>query len=70
MTHIADAHRQWHEVHGINNVCPLDCGAGEAMMDDWDQEAYAIDAGEPSFRCGHCKGRHISVDMARKCANA
>jgi len=29
MTWIADAHREWHTVHGTFAVCPLDCGAGE-----------------------------------------
>lgn len=69
MTYLADAHRDWHAVHGLNAVCPLDCGAGEAVMEDWEHEADSIEAGAPSFRCGHCKGRHTSVAMARRCAD-
>lgn len=30
MSWIADAHRDWHYAYGKNNVCPLDCGVGEA----------------------------------------
>lgn len=70
MAYLADAHRDWHAVHGLNAVCPLDCGAGEAAMQAWEQEQDSIEAGEPSFRCGHCKGRHTSVFMARECAKA
>lgn len=36
MSWIADAHREWHTVHGQNTVCPLDCGAGE--VNDYDEE--------------------------------
>jgi len=40
MAWLADAHREWHYVHGANTVCPLDCGVGEDM-DQWDEESYA-----------------------------
>ena len=26
---LADAHHQWHSIHGADAVCDLDCGAGE-----------------------------------------
>jgi len=42
MAWLADAHREWHYVHG-QVVCPLDCGIGEDVYDEFgdDEEAYA-----------------------------
>ena len=43
MAWLADAHREWHYVHGALTVCPLDCGVGEDVYDEFgdDEEAYA-----------------------------
>lgn len=35
------AHREWHYVNGANAVCPLDCGVGEGLYDEDEQEANA-----------------------------
>jgi hypothetical protein len=32
--HIADAHSQWHSIHGDGDECPLDCGAGGFDRDE------------------------------------
>lgn len=63
MTWIADAHREWHTVHGQNAVCPLDCGVGEAAA-----EAAAAEQEFGSVRCGHCGGRHWDVAGVKACA--
>jgi len=36
MSFLAEAHQEWHTVHG-QVVCPLDCGIGEGQ-DDYDHE--------------------------------
>lgn len=38
---LADAHREWHYVHG-NVVCPLDCGIGEPQY-DWNEDTQQWD---------------------------
>jgi len=40
MSYLADAHRDWHTVHGQNVVCPLDCGAGEDYDYPMDNEPH------------------------------
>lgn len=70
MTYLADAHRDWHTVHGRYAVCPLDCGAIDPIVAAWEEDQDRIAEGEPSFRCGHCKGRHTSVFIAKECAKA
>lgn len=40
MSYLADAHRDWHNVHGKFAVCPLDCGIGEAEIDRLQDEYY------------------------------
>jgi|PlaIllAssembly_1097288.scaffolds.fasta_scaffold210939_2 hypothetical protein len=42
MSWIAEAHADWHTVHGRDAVCPLDCGAGE----DYDESKV----------CANCDG--------------
>lgn len=40
-TTLSEAHAHWHYVHGWNTVCDLDCGAGEAydeMYEDDDED--------------------------------
>lgn len=41
MSYLADAHRDWHTVHG-NVVCPLDCGIEETFelydYGQWDDD--------------------------------
>lgn len=47
MSWMADAHREWHYVHGQDTVCPLDCGAGEVYdydPDDAYEEAPPVEA--------------------------
>ena len=39
MSHISDAHSEWHLVHGKYAVCPLDCGA--QSPEAWEDEARA-----------------------------
>lgn len=39
MPWLADAHTEWHTVNGWNQVCPLDCGAGEVWDYYEDEEA-------------------------------
>ncbi len=39
MSHVSDAHQQWHLVHGAHAVCPLDCGA--QSQEAWEDEARA-----------------------------
>jgi hypothetical protein len=39
MSWLADAHRDWHTVHGQMVVCPLDCGVTEGLDDEWEAEA-------------------------------
>lgn len=34
MSFIADAHREWHTVHGARATCPLDCGASEPTLEE------------------------------------
>lgn len=68
MSWTSEAHTQWHSIHGRYAVCPLDCGAGEWLSELWDEEFRAIDEGEPTFKCGHCGGRHVSAFAARVCA--
>lgn len=36
MSYLAEAHSEWHAVHGKYAICPLDCGAAEALMDPTD----------------------------------
>ena len=33
MSYLADAHSDWHAVNGANEICPLDCGVGEAQAE-------------------------------------
>lgn len=48
---MAEAHAQWHAVHGRNSVCPLDCGIGESYDEDPESMPLLV-------KCGHCQGRH------------
>lgn len=33
MSYLSEAHAEWHAVHGKYACCPLDCGAGEPIVD-------------------------------------
>ena len=61
ITTLADAHAEWHHVYGALAVCPLDCGAGEAAMEAYEQEVT------PLVRCGFCKELQ-TVDEVRECS--
>lgn len=39
MSWIAEAHSEWHTVHGAHAVCPLDCGASEF---DWPTDEQLV----------------------------
>lgn len=41
MSYLAEAHADWHAVHGKFAVCPLDCGIGEGEIDRLQEEYYA-----------------------------
>lgn len=62
MSWISEAHAHWHMVHGHDAVCPLDCGAGERYDEPEPEEGEGI-------RCGHCKGRHWTVEDVRTCSS-
>lgn len=47
MSFIAEAHREWHLVHGARATCPLDCGASEPTPEE---EAEAWEASEAEDR--------------------
>lgn len=62
---LSDAHSHWHAQHGANAVCPLDCGASEGVMAEYDE--LDDDEVEPRVTCGHCKAKH-TVAGVRLCA--
>lgn len=62
ITTLADAHAQWHAIHGKYVVCPLDCGAGESVA--YDGQCDDRDFTAPQVACGHCKGRHTVAGVA------
>ena len=33
MSYLSEAHAEWHAVNGRYAACPLDCGAGEPIVD-------------------------------------
>lgn len=74
--YLADAHREWHYVHGkYNSACPLDCGAMSPEQAEA-EEAYAWiswmdeEAGDARrIRCAHCRDRHATVEVVRACAD-
>jgi hypothetical protein len=43
---LAASHEEWHRIHGRYAVCPLDCGASEALMYE-DEGSY--DHGDVDF---------------------
>lgn len=59
--YLAEAHAQWHTVHGWDAVCPLDCGANEAAMAIHEEES------SPLVRCGYC-GWLETIAGVRECA--
>lgn len=61
---LADAHSQWHAIHGRFVVCPLDCGIGENLIDELQSDEDEV----WGVRCGFCKGRHASSAGVRVCA--
>ena len=67
MTTLADAHAQWHQIHGKYAVCDLDCGAGEYIGQFFEDDAEDVLAGVGSIKCGSCKGRHASVAAVKLC---
>ena len=34
MSYLTEAHADWHAVHGQYAACPLDCGAGEPIVNE------------------------------------
>jgi hypothetical protein len=54
---LADAHSQWHSIHG-QVVCPLDCGIGDAEGYDYDDAQAEV----WGVQCGFCKAR-----LPRRC---
>lgn len=67
-SYLADAHRQWHQIHGKYSTCDLDCLAGEVVGETFEADAEALQ--EPNalqIRCGSCKGRHASVATVKFC---
>ncbi|QOK22339.1 hypothetical protein IGS73_14805 [Janibacter indicus] len=63
---LAEAHSQWHAIHGKYAVCDLDCGANEGLMAEYEEMAQVA---HPQVACGHCKGRHTIAGVAA-CAAA
>lgn len=59
----ADAHAQWHQIHGATALCPLDCGAGEYEQDEHVDETSV--SASVLVLCGHCGGRHTVTDVRR-----
>lgn len=57
---LAEAHAQWHAVHGRDTLCPLDCGIGETYDEDPESTTLLV-------RCGHCQGRHTVAEV-KACA--
>lgn len=57
---IPAAHAQWHQIHGREAACPLDCAP-----DGWDPDPYDWEDG--NVICGHCKARDRSVEHVRLC---
>lgn len=58
---LAEAHADWHAVHGKYAVCDLDCGASEGLFD----EDHSMDG---DVKCGHCGQYGVSVEHVRACA--
>lgn len=62
MSYIADAHRDWHVVHGApgksDEVCPLDC---------WDPPYDPEPETGEGIRCGKCRSRHWDVADVKAC---
>lgn len=67
MSWISEAHAHWHVVHGKYAVCPLDCGAAEAMQYHEDYDPADWEAG--NVTCGHCGTRNRSIDHVRRCGS-
>lgn len=67
MSHLADAHRQWHQIFGKYTTCDLDCGAGEIVGEVFEADWEATEGGTKGIRCGSCKGRHASVATVKFC---
>jgi len=67
MTTLADAHAQWHQIFGKYAVCDLDCGAGEWIGQEFEDDWEATNGGTTGIRCGACKGRHSSVSLVKLC---
>lgn len=56
VTTLADAHSEWHAVHGYDVECPLDCGEAERR--------HEATQARPRVRCGHCGDRHTVAGVA------
>ena len=67
MAWLADAHSEWHAVHGRNVVCPLDCGIGEAEALEADWEAEQEPEEHHHIICGNCRDLHETVDEVKAC---
>lgn len=62
MSWLADAHRDWHTVHGWDKVCDLDCGVGEVYdYDEDDMQPWGV-------KCGHCKLYHADTHAVYLCS--
>lgn len=62
-----DQHREWHQIHGKYQTCPLDCGAGEVVADTFEEDRLALESGSIRIHCGCCKHVHSSVRMVKFC---
>lgn len=71
MSYLADAHSEWHAVHGAYAICPLDCGAmspEQAEAEEADNTmSYYDEHGTASITCGACGGTHKAVDAVKAC---
>lgn len=60
---LSEQHAQWHQIHGREATCPLDCAP-----DGWDHhedDEYDWEVG--TAICGHCQRRGVSVEHVRLC---
>lgn len=68
---LAEAHREWHMIHGKYKVCDLDCGASEGIMDVFESDVEALKEieaeGGRGIKCGSCKQYHASKATVKVC---
>ena len=62
------AHDEWHRNTGpdMAGMCPWDCGAGEAAMDEM-QAAHDWEVSTRWVKCAGCKMLHADVQAVRAC---